>query len=82
MCQARRVGQDEMHCANCHLRWDVTDPEPPLCGRECPSIVPSGEPVMVATRGANERLPHAPARPVSKAPFVSALAPDIFRRRL
>jgi hypothetical protein len=59
---------DEMHCATCHLRWDVTDPEPPLCGRECPSIVPGDAPVTVATRSASE--------------FVSALAPDIFRRRL
>ena len=76
-CHARRQS-DEMHCPVCRLRWDVNDPEPPACARltpsgvpivEAPSIAPgrSAEPVVVATRGANERLP-----------FVSALAPDIF----
>lgn len=65
MCDARHSGVDEMHCATCHLRWDVSDPEPPLCGLECPSIVPGDAPVQVATRDAGE--------------FVSALAPDIFK---
>lgn len=23
---------DEMFCAQCNLRWDMNDPEPPLCG--------------------------------------------------
>jgi hypothetical protein len=68
MCDARHSGVDEMHCATCHLRWDVSDPEPPLCGRECPSIVPGDAPVQVATRGRQERLPYA-----------SGLAPDIFK---
>jgi hypothetical protein len=69
-CQARHSGVDEMHCATCHLRWDVSDPEPPLCGRECPSIVPGNAPVQVATRDEQERLPYA-----------SGLAPDIFSPR-
>lgn len=79
-CHARRAGQDEMHCLVCRLRWDTNDPEPPACARLTPSGVPivpapsiaprrPDEPVVVATRGANERLP-----------FVSALAPDIFAR--
>ena len=69
---------DEMHCPVCRLRWDTNDPEPPACARKTPSGLPivdapsiapgrPDEPVVVATRGANERLP-----------FVSALAPDIF----
>lgn len=65
-CNAIRQ-QDEMYCATCRLRWDVADPA--MCGKDCPSIVPSGE-VVTATRGANERLPYA-----------SGLAPDIFSRR-
>lgn len=80
-CHARRAGQDEMHCPVCRLRWDTNDPEPPACAQltpsglplvEAPSIAPGrpvDEPVVVATRGANERLP-----------FASALAPDIFAR--
>lgn len=42
-CQARRYS-DEMHCAKCRLRWDVNDPEPPLCG------------IKVATRDLGEDL--------------------------
>lgn len=59
-CQARRYS-DEMVCHNCRLRWDVSDPEPPLCG------------LKVATRDLGERLEHSTG-------FVSALAPDAFRR--
>ncbi|UUV43240.1 hypothetical protein RCCWILLIS_68 [Rhodobacter phage RcCWillis] len=25
---------DEMHCAQCGLRWDVNDAEPPECGAD------------------------------------------------
>lgn len=25
---------DEMYCADCGLRWDVNDPDPPACNRE------------------------------------------------
>jgi len=42
-CHATRQS-DEMVCAKCRLRWDVSDPEPPLCGR------------LVATRSQTERL--------------------------
>lgn len=47
MCNARRLGTDQMHCAKCHLLWDCNDPEPPLCGR------------LVATRDAQESLANA-----------------------
>jgi hypothetical protein len=40
-CQARRQS-DEMACPKCHLRWDVCDPDPPLCG------------LLVATRAHDE----------------------------
>ena len=30
MCKAIQQS-DEMHCAECGLRWDVNDPEPPEC---------------------------------------------------
>ena len=42
-CQATRQS-DEMVCPKCRLRWDVSDPEPPLCG------------LQVATRDMQERL--------------------------
>lgn len=42
-CSATRQS-DEMVCAKCRLRWDVSDPEPPLCG------------LQVATRDLGERL--------------------------
>jgi hypothetical protein len=45
-CQACRQS-DEMACAKCHLRWDVNDPDPPLCGR------------LVAARDAQESLANA-----------------------
>lgn len=32
-CAKRRVG-DEYHCLACRTRWDVNDPEPPVCQRE------------------------------------------------
>jgi hypothetical protein len=42
-CAIRRE-QDQYACAKCRLRWDVNDPEPPLCG------------LRVATRDLQERL--------------------------
>lgn len=59
-CQARRYS-DEMHCTKCHLRWDVNDPEPPLCGHK------------MAARDIQERLDNSVG-------YVSALAPDYFRK--
>lgn len=32
-CLARTEG-DEMVCRACGLRWDMNDPEPPVCGKE------------------------------------------------
>lgn len=50
-CQATRQS-DEMVCAKCRLRWDVSDPEPPLC---------ANRPVVVATRDLGERLEYVSA---------------------
>jgi hypothetical protein len=45
-CQALRQS-DEMVCAPCRLRWDVDDPDPPLCG------------LQVATRAHDEDVERA-----------------------
>lgn len=47
-CQARRE-QDQYACARCRLRWDVDDPDPPLCGQK------------VATRDLGEDLKYVSA---------------------
>lgn len=66
-CHARQYS-DEMHCPVCRLRWDVNDPEPPLCGKNVPSIIPPDGPVTVAERGLNERLPFASGLPEKYLP--------------
>lgn len=55
-CQAARQS-DEMVCAKCRLRWDVNDPEPPLCGQH------------VATRDLSERLENSVGYVSALAPF-------------
>lgn len=83
-CQARYEGGGMMRCVTCRVAWDSDDVHgacPRLTGSGvpvvvAPSLVPSPErdgvskEVIVATRGAQERLPYA-----------SGLAPDIFSRR-
>lgn len=44
-CHARQYS-DEMHCILCRLRWDVNDPEPPMCGKLVPPTVPEKEPFV------------------------------------
>ena len=63
-CQSRRLGVDQMHCAKCHLVWDFNDPDPPAC----PSLQ-----IVVATRAHDEDVERSNR-------YVSALAPDIWRR--
>ena len=50
-CQARpdRYEPSTLRCAKCRLRWDVDDPDPPLCG------------LKVATRDLGERLEYVSA---------------------
>lgn len=65
-CEARRYS-DEMHCPKCRLQWGMNDPEPPMCGKVAPSIVP-------ATRAHDEDVARSTR-------YVSALAPDPFSRK-
>lgn len=76
-CQARYEGGGMMRCVACRVAWDSDDvtgacPRARIPVVAAPSMVPTPErdgQVVVATRGAQERLPYA-----------SGLAPDIFSR--
>lgn len=59
-CAIRRE-QDQYACAKCRLRWDVSDPEPPLCGQQ------------VATRDMSERLENSIGYVSALAPLVDKL---------
>ncbi len=69
-CQAQR-NRDGFHCIKCGARWDADDTAPCLT----PSIVP-------AERAAGEDLTRSNAyvAALPKPKFVSALAPDPFKR--
>lgn len=44
-CRAKSIGQ-ERHCILCRLRWDMNDPEPPVCGKLAPPLAPVKEPFV------------------------------------